>query len=92
MVAECSLTQSLSSYKNLQVCATQKPDAGKVHNSCCDAFAGTAKRECTEKNSWLEADLFNCTSDNFTRLQGQVRRHLAGVGDRDRLMSVVLVI
>ena len=71
---------------------TQKPDAGKVHNSCCDVFAGTAKRECTEKNSWLEADLFNCTSDNFTRLQGQVRQHLADVSDRYRLMSVVLVI
>ena len=62
--------------------ASQKSGAGNFQNFYSDAFTGTAKRECTEKNSWLEADLSNCTSDNFTRLQGHVRQHWIGVSYR----------
>ncbi|XP_076447464.1 LOW QUALITY PROTEIN: cadherin EGF LAG seven-pass G-type receptor 2-like [Babylonia areolata] len=39
---------------------------------CPEGSFGTAKRVCTQLHSWLEADLFNCTSDNFTRLQSQL--------------------
>ncbi|XP_025106932.1 cadherin EGF LAG seven-pass G-type receptor 2-like isoform X2 [Pomacea canaliculata] len=39
---------------------------------CPSGSSGSAKRKCTEEKSWLEADLFNCTSDNFTRLTQQL--------------------
>ncbi|KAK7479931.1 hypothetical protein BaRGS_00028839, partial [Batillaria attramentaria] len=36
---------------------------------CPHGASGNASRRCTEKSSWLEADLSNCTSESFTKLQ-----------------------
>ncbi|KAL8613059.1 hypothetical protein ACOMHN_008828 [Nucella lapillus] len=45
---------------------------------CPEGAFGTAKRQCTKKKSWLEGDLSNCTSDNFTRLQPQLEALQSG--------------
>ncbi|XP_070192612.1 cadherin EGF LAG seven-pass G-type receptor 2-like isoform X2 [Littorina saxatilis] len=45
---------------------------------CPEGAFGTAMRECKENSSWLEADLFNCTSDNFTKLQDQLEAFMEG--------------
>lgn len=36
------------------------------------SFLGDAKRNCTKEDSWLEPNLFNCTSLNFRDLHKQV--------------------
>lgn len=56
----------------MQTIRYKEDDNGGVIDNGGDEIAGSAKRKCTEEKSWLEADLFNCTSDNFTRLTQQV--------------------
>ncbi|XP_046355288.2 cadherin EGF LAG seven-pass G-type receptor 1-like isoform X1 [Haliotis rufescens] len=39
---------------------------------CPGTAIGDAVRKCLETDSWLEPDLYNCTSANFTKLQASI--------------------
>ncbi|CAL1541276.1 unnamed protein product [Lymnaea stagnalis] len=37
----------------------------EAQQDCPEGATGTAKRKCTEKQSWAEPDLFSCTSNSY---------------------------
>ncbi|XP_012939635.1 cadherin EGF LAG seven-pass G-type receptor 1 [Aplysia californica] len=44
----------------------------EAEQDCPTGATGNARRKCTQKDSWHEADLFDCTSDSFKELEPQL--------------------